>query len=135
MELDKALINLDSIWSREDALKRIQKGESSENIVDDFFKFNGKNIDIVSDYINENNVEVIYQLEELTDCEIKLLKRMRDLKRTNQEQFKNKKLQKNLSKERRLFEIGKFMNKWSNKFVIGALITISLISLTKQAWA
>ena len=135
MELDKALINLDSIWSREDALKRIQKGESSENIVDDFFKFNGKNIDIVSDYINENNVEVIYQLEELTDCEIKLLKRMRDLKRINQEQFKNKKLQKNLSKERRLFEIGKFMNKWSNKFVIGALITISLISLTKQAWA
>ena len=135
MELDKALINLDSIWSREDALKRIQKGESSENIVDDFFKFNGKNIDIVSDYINENNVEVIYQLEELTDCEIKLLKRMRDLKMTNSEQYKNKKLQKNLTKERKLFEIGKFMNKWSNKFVIGALITISLISLTKQAWA
>ena len=135
MELDKALINLDSIWSREDALKRIQKGESSENIVDDFFKFNGKNIDIVSDYINENNVEVIYQLEELTDCEIKLLKRMRDLKMTNSEQYKNKKLQKNLTKERKLFEIAKFMNKWSNKFVIGALITISLISLTKQAWA
>tara|TARA_Y100000589_G_scaffold41992_1_gene35293 strand:- start:6433 stop:6840 length:408 start_codon:yes stop_codon:yes gene_type:complete len=135
MELDKALINLDSIWSREDALKRIQKGESSENIVDDFFKFNGKNIDIVSDYINENNVEVIYQLEELTDCEIKLLKRMRDLKMTNSEQYKNKKLQKNLTKERKLFKIGKFMNKWSNKFVIGALITISLISLTKQAWA
>ena len=135
MELDKALINLDSIWSREDALKRIQKGESSENIVDDFFKFNGKNIDIVSDYINENNVEVIYQLEELTDCEIKLLKRMRDLKMTNSEQYKNKKPQKNLTKERKLFEIGKFMNKWSNKFVIGALITISLISLTKQAWA
>ena len=135
MELDKALINLDSIWSREDALKRIQKGESSENIVDDFFKFNGKNIDIVSDYINENNVEVIYQLEELTDCEIKLLKRMRDLKMTNSEQYKNKKPQKNLTKERKLFKIGKFMNKWSNKFVIGALITISLISLTKQAWA
>lgn len=135
MELDKALISLDSIWSREDALKRIQKGESSDNIVEDFLKFNGKNINIVSDYINESNVELIYQLEELTDCEIKLLKRMRDLKRTNLEQFKNKKLQKNLSKERRLFEIGKFMNKWSNKFVIGALITISLISLTKQAWA
>jgi len=135
MELDKALISLDSIWSREDALKRIQKGESSDIIVEDFLKFNGKNINIVSDYINESNVELIYQLEELTDCEIKLLKRMRDLKRTNLEQFKNKKLQKNLSKERRLFEIGKFMNKWSNKFVIGALITISLISLTKQAWA
>ena len=135
MELDKALISLDSIWSREDALKRIQKGESSDNIVEDFLKFNGKNIDIVSDYINENNVELIYQLEELTDCEIKLLKRMRDLKRSNLEQFKNKKLQKNFTKERRLFEIGNFMNKWSNKFVIGALITISLISLTKQAWA
>ena len=135
MELDKALISLDSIWSREDALKRIQKGESSDNIVEDFLKFNGKNIDIVSDYINENNVELIYQLEELTDCEIKLLKRMRDLKMTNSEQYKNKKLQKNLTKERKLFKIGKFMNKWSNKFVIGALITISLISLTKQAWA
>ena len=33
------------------------------------------------------------------------------------------------------FQLSLFMRKWSNQFVIGILIMISIISLTKQAWA
>ena len=32
-------------------------------------------------------------------------------------------------------KISSFMNNWSNKFVIIALLTISAIALSKQAWA
>ena len=40
-----------------------------------------------------------------------------------------------LVKKYNQFNFRLFMRTWSNQFVIGALITISLISLTKQAWA
>ena len=136
MELNRALNGLEKSWSREIALERIKNGESSDQIIEDFLKSNNENIETISNYINDENIAFIYQLEELTDCEIKLLKRIRDLKKYDVEKIKTQSLEKKLvNKEKKLFEIGLFMDKWSNKLVIGILITISLISLTKQAWA
>ena len=136
MELNRALNGLEKSWSREIALERIKNGESSDQIIEDFLKSNNENIETISNYINDENIAFIYQLEELTDCEIKLLKRIRDLKKYDVENIKTQSLEKKLvNKEKKLFEIGLFMDKWSNKLVIGILITISLISLTKQAWA
>ena len=67
----------------------------------------------------------------LSECELKLIKKLKDLKTKN-----TKSNESNLSNEKDIkIDLSLFMKKWSNKFVIIALITISLISLTKQAWA
>jgi len=129
----KALENLDTAWSREKVLKKIIKGESPDTIVDAFINENRENIKIVTKSINQDNTRVLKQLENLTICEIKLLKELNKIQSLRGDSESNK-----YGKESKLnenYNLGLFMNKWSNKFVIGLLIMISLLSLTKQAWA
>ena len=129
----KALENLDTAWSREKVLKKIKKGESPDTIVDAFINENRENIKIVTNSINQDNTLLLKQLENLTICEIKLLKELNKIQ-SLKEDSKNNKYGRE-SKLNQDFNLSLFMNKWSNKFVIGLLIMISLLSLTKQAWA
>ena len=126
--------SLDKNWSREIVLSKIKKGERLDNIVNEFISENKNDINKFIEFINFENYKVIDNLISLSECELKLIKKLKDLEnnKVNLENIKdsNKKPAGDIK-----FELSLFMKTWSNKFVIIALITISLISLTKQAWA
>ena len=123
--------SLDKNWSREIILSKIKSGQSLENIVNQFIKENKSDINKFLELINLENYKVLDNLITLSECELKLIKRLKDLE-TNNKKFNPS----NMPKEKDIkIDLSVFMKKWSNKFVIFALITLSLISLTKQAWA
>ena len=121
-------------WSREIVLSKIKKGERLDNIVNEFISENKNDINKFIEFINFENYKVIDNLISLSECELKLIKKLKDLEnnKVNLENIKDSKKREHGDIK---FELSLFMKTWSNKFVIIALITISLISLTKQAWA
>ena len=126
--------SLDKNWSREIVLSKIKKGERLDNIVNEFISENKNDINKFIEFINFENYKVIDNLISLSECELKLIKRLKDLE-NNKVNLENIKDSNKRSPGDIKFELSLFMKTWSNKFVIIALITISLISLTKQAWA
>ena len=127
---------LDKSWSKQRFFNQIKKGKDSDQIVREFIKDNKNNIDILISLINDKDKELLSNMEVLANCEIKLIKELKIKEERsivdNLEQSKSINPIVNFYKD---FSISIFMHKWSNKFVIGALIMISLLSLTKQAWA
>ncbi|MDC2963126.1 competence protein ComC, partial [Prochlorococcus sp. AH-736-K15] len=89
----------------------------------------GKNVS--DEVINLNKVE------KLSTCESKLINEIKNLnylKSNENHHIMNKK--KIVPPNRVSFnKISSFMINWSNKFVVIALLTISAIALSKQAWA
>ena len=129
-ELSKSL---DNSWKREEILKRIQNGDNIEKIIDDFFKSNKDDLTKLGGLINKNNTQVLDNLITLSDCEAALIKKIKSLTSLDSN-TSNEKLSSSF-KEKKRFNINVFIHTWSNQFVIIALIAISLISLSKQAWA
>jgi len=126
--------SLDKNWSREIVLSKIKKGERLDNIVNEFISENKNDINKFIEFINFENYKVIDNLISLSECELKLIKKLKDLEnnKVNLENIKDYNKRPNGDIK---FELSLFMKTWSNKFVIIALLAISLISLTKQAWA
>ena len=122
--------SLDKNWSKEIILSKIKDGQSLENIVNQFLRDNKSDIKEFLDLINLDNYKVLDNLISLHECDLKLIKKLKDLETKNK-----KNNHTNLNEKDIKIDLSLFMNKWSNKFVIITLITISLISLTKQAWA
>ena len=127
---------LDKSWSKQKLIKKIKKGESSEKIVKDFINENKSNFDILINLLNKTDNNILSSMEAIANCEINLINELR-----NKENNTNIKIAENfnninpLVKIYKEFQLTLFMQKWSNQFVIGILIMISIISLTKQAWA
>ena len=135
MDIKSALIELDNSWSRDIILEHIKRGHSTDKIVNDFIKSNRSNIELVSNYVEKNNSNLLDDIEKLSICEIKLIEEIKSLKinapiKTNEESSS-----KEIKNKFENFNFALFLQKWSNNFVIYLLIVISLISLTKQAWA
>ena len=135
MNIKTALIDLDNSWSRDEILEKIKKGQTTDSIVNDFIKENKFNLELVSNYVVEKKSNLLEDFEKLSICEIKLINEIKILQ-TNDNKIK---IEESSSKESenklKDFNFALFLNKWSNNFVIYALILLSLISLTKQAWA
>ena len=135
MDIKNALIELDNSWSRDIILEHIKRGHPTDKIVNDFIKSNRSNIELVSNYVEKNNSNLLDDIEKLSICEIKLIEEIKSLKinapiKTNKESSS-----KEIKNKFENFNFALFLQKWSNNFVIYLLIVISLISLTKQAWA
>jgi len=127
---------LDESWSKERLIKKIKKGQSSEQIVKDFIKENKHNIDTLINLLNQKNNNVLNYMEALANCELNLINELR--KKENQSNIEVLEDINNINPIAKIyneFQLSLFMKKWSNQFVIGILIMISIISLTKQAWA
>ena len=137
MEIKKILHSLEKSWSRNDVLLRIKKGVGSEKIVSEFLNNNKKDIEKLAKFLSENNKDTLVELEELSACETKLIKRINYLSNHQyQNNFKSKKTKKfSISKKLNSYNLGLFMMKWSNKFVVSSLLIISAIALSKQAWS
>ena len=136
MDNNEALKILDASWSKEKLIEKIKKGQSSEQIVQNFINENKNNLEIVVNLLKQKDIKILNHMEAIANCEINLIN-----------ELKKKKIESNIDTLEKIkninpivriyeeFQLTLFMRKWSNQFVIGILIMISIISLTKQAWA
>ena len=132
----EALNTLNHSWSKQKLIEKLKRGHSSEKIVQDFINENKNNLDIVINLLNQKDNNVLSYMEDIAKCELNLISELR--KKENKPQIEirdNSNTINPISKILKEFELSLFMKKWSNQFVIGILIMISIISLTKQAWA
>ena len=136
MDNYEALNVLDKSWSKQTLIEKIKKGQSSEQIVKEFIKENKSNFDKVIDLLNQKDNDILSYMEVIANCEINLINELRIKEnKSNIEASLNVNDINPVVKIIKEFKFSLFMKKWSNQFVIGALIMISIISLTKQAWA
>jgi len=137
MLLSEILNSLDKSWDRNDILLKIKKGLSNDEIVDNFISINATNIKELNSLLTTEDIELLNRIEQLSTCESKLINKIKYLnylENNENDQITNV---KNISPSNKLpsNKISSFMIKWSNKFVVIALLAISAIALSKQAWA
>ena len=137
MSISKILNSLEKSWERDDILLNIKKGLGTDEIVNDFLMKNERQIKDLNSLLRPEDIELLNQVEKLSTCESKLINEIKNLNylKNNENNFiMNKK--KIVPSNRVSFnKISSFMINWSNKFVVIALLTISAIALSKQAWA
>ena len=127
---------LDESWSKQKLIDKIKRGQSTKQIVHDFMNENKNNLDVVINLLNENDNNVLNYMEAIANCELKLIDELKLKKsKSNIQITENIESLNPIKKIYKEFKLSLFMKKWSNQFVIGILIMISIISLTKQAWA
>ena len=87
--------------------------------------------------LRPENIDLLNQVEQLSTCESKLINKIKNLNYLeNNEKHPILNQKKILPTNRVSFErISSLMINWSNKFVVIALLTLSAIALSKQAWA
>ena len=137
MSISKILNSLEKSWERDDILLNIKKGLGTDEIVNEFLMKNERQIKELNSLLRPEDIELLNQVEKLSTCESKLINEIKNLnylENNENHQIINKK--KIVSSNRISFnKISSFMINWSNKFVVIALLTISAIALSKQAWA
>ena len=137
MSINKVLNSLEKSWERDVILLSIKKGLETDEIVNEFLKKNERQIKELNSLLRPKDIDLLNQVEKLSTCESKLIKKIKNfnyLENNENHHIMNKK--KIVSSNRISFnKISSFMINWSNKFVVIALLTISAIALSKQAWA
>ncbi len=137
MSISQILNSLEKSWERDDILLNIKKGLGTDEIVNEFLIKNERQIRELNTLLRPEDIDLLNQVEQLSTCESKLISKIKDLnyldKSENNDILNKKKIvQKNSIS---FNKISLFMINWSNKLVIIALLTISAIALSKQAWA
>jgi len=137
MNLSKILDSLNESWKRDDILLNIKKGLGTEEIVNEFFEKHEKQIKELNSLLRPEDIDLLNQVEKLSTCESKLINKIKNLNYLENSDNHPIINQKNISQSKNVpsNRITSFMINWSNKFVIIALLTISAIALSKQAWA
>ena len=137
MSISKILNSLEKSWGKDDILLNIKKGIGTDQIVNEFLIKNERQIKELNSLLRPEDIELLNQVEKLSTCESKLIneiKYLNYLENNENHHIINKK--KIVQSSRVSFnKISSFMINWSNKFVVIALLTISAIALSKQAWA
>jgi len=137
MGISKILNSLEKSWERDDILLNIKKGLGTDEIVNEFLMKNERQIKELNSLLRPADIELLNQVEKISTCESKLINEIKNLnylENNENHHIMNKK--KILLSNRVSFNrISSFMINWSNKFVVIALLTISAIALSKQAWA
>ena len=127
---------LDKSWSKQRLIEKIKKGQSSEQIVQNFVSENKNNLEIVINLLNQKDNNVLSYMEAIANCELNLINELKKKESKSDIETTQNIIDLNpIAKIYKEFQLTLFMQKWSNQFVIGILIMISIISLTKQAWA
>ena len=106
MNIKKIFDSLEKSWERDDILLKIKNGQDTDEIVNEFLVKNKVQIKELNNLLRREDFDLLSQVEQLSNCESKLINK-----------------------------ISLFMINLSNKFVVIALLTISAIALSKQAWA
>ena len=138
MSLIKILNSLEKSWERDDILLNIKKGLGTDEIVNEFLTKNERQIKELNSLLRPEDIDLLDQVEQLSTCESKLINEIKNLNCLENNEFHpiiNKKKIELSNNRVSSNKIGSFMINWSNKFVVIALLTISAIALSKQAWA
>ena len=137
MSISKILNSLENSWERDDILLKIKNGLSSEEIVNEFLLNNELQVKELNSLLKPDDIDLLNQVETLSTCEAKLINKINNFNHVrdnkNNHTIHEKKI--SLSNTVPTNRISMFMINWSNKFVVIALLTISAIALSKQAWA
>ena len=137
MSINKVLNTLEKSWEKDDIFSKIKNGLGTDEIVNEFLIKNERQIKELNSLLRSEDIELLNQVEKLSTCESKLIneiKNLNNLENNENHHIMNKK--KIVPSNRVSFnKISSFMINWSNKFVVIALLTISAIALSKQAWA
>ena len=138
MSISKILNSLEKSWERDDILLNIKKGLGTDEIVNEFLMKNERQIKELNSLLRPEDIELLNQVEKLSTCESKLINEIKNLnylENNENHQIMNKKKIVPSTNRVSFNKISSFMINWSNKFVVIALLTISAIALSKQAWA
>jgi len=137
MSISRILNSLENSWERDDILLKIKNGLSSEEIVNEFLLNNELQVKELNSLLKPDDIDLLNQVETLSTCEAKLINKINNFNYIRDNKNYHKIHQKKISLSNRVptNRISMFMINWSNKFVVIALLTISAIALSKQAWA
>ena len=137
MSISKILNSLEKSWERDDILLNIMKGLGTDEIVNEFLMKNERQIKELNSLLKPEDFELLNQVEKLSTCESKLINEIKNLNYLENNENHYIMNKKNIVPSDRVSfnKISSFMINWSNKFVVIALLTISAIALSKQAWA
>ena len=137
MGINKVLNSLEKSWERDVILLSIKKGLETDDIVNEFLKKNERQIKELNSLLRSEDIELLNQVEKLSTCESKLINKIKNLNHLENNENHHIINQKKILPSNRVTSnrISSFMINWSNKFVVIALLTISAIALSKQAWA
>ena len=137
MSIKKILDSLEKSWVRDDILLKIKNGHDTDEIVNAFLLKNKMQIKELNTLLKPEDLNLLNQVEQLSNCESKLINKI-----SNLNNLENNEKHQTINEEKVSFsyrvpanKISSFMINWSNKFVVIALLTISAIALSKQAWA
>ena len=137
MSLNKVLNSLEKSWERDDILLKIKNGLGTDEIVNEFLINNELKVRELKTFLKPEDIDLLNQVEQLSNCEAKLLNKIINLNNLKNNENNHKVNEKKISISNKVptNRISSFMINWSNKFVVIALLTISAIALSKQAWA
>ena len=137
MSISKILNSLEKSWERDNILFNIRNGVGTDEIVNEFLVKNERQIKELNSLLRPEDIDLLNQVEQLSTCESKLINKIKNLNYLENNEFHPIKNQKKIEPFNRdsFNKISLFMINWSNKFVVIALLTISAIALSKQAWA
>ena len=137
MSISKILNSLEKSWERDDILINIKKGLGTDEIVNEFLLKNERQIKELNSLLRPKDIDLLNQVEQLSTCESKLINEIKNLNYLENNENHHIMNQKKIVPSKRVSfnKISSFMINWSNKFVVIALLTISAIALSKQAWA
>ena len=137
MSISKILNSLEKSWERDDILLNIKKGLGTDEIVNEFLVKNERQIKELNSLLRPEDIDLLNQVEQLSTCESKLINEIKNLYYLENNENHHILNQKKIVPSNRVSnnKISSFMINWSNKFVVIALLTISAIALSKQAWA
>ena len=137
MSINKILNSLEKSWERDDILSNLKKGLGTDEIVNEFLVKNERQIKELNSLLRPEDIDLLNQVEQLSTCESKLINEIKNLNylENNENYLIMNKKKIVLSNRVSFNKISSFMINWSNKFVVIALLTISAIALSKQAWS
>ena len=137
MSISKILNSPENSWERNDILLKIKNGLDADKIVNEFLANNEIQIKELNSLLRPEDIDVLNQVEQLSTCESKLINKIKNLNLLENDENHHIMNQKKILQSNKVSfnRISSFMINWSNKFVVIALLTISAIALSKQAWA
>ena len=137
MSVSKILNSLEKSWERDDILLNLKNGLGTDEIVNEFLLKNERQIKELNSLLRPQDIDLLNQVEQLSNCESKLINEIKNLNYLKNNENNHILNQKNIVRSNRVSfnKISSLMINWSNKFVVIALLTISAIALSKQAWA
>ena len=137
MSINEILNSLEKSWERDLILLKLKKGFGTDEIVNEFLVKNERQIKELNFLLRPKDIDLLNRIEKLSSCESKLINEIKNLNYLENNENHHILNQKNIVPSNRVpfNKISSFMINWSNKFVVIALLTISAIALSKQAWA